>query len=100
MKYKYIQQYNYCDQKGVITVDFTFDFDQSLTKFDFSSSITQANVFVNFYDVFAILRAANLVSNVDSVLQFFIDSSTSFYFTFLIFKAFCSYMIIFFVLIK
>ena len=36
MKYKYIQQYNYCDQKGVITVDFTFDFDRSLTKFDFS----------------------------------------------------------------
>ena len=37
MKYKYIQQYNYCDQKGVITVDLTFDFNRSLTKFDFSS---------------------------------------------------------------
>ena len=37
MKYKYIQQYNYCDKRGVITVDFTFDFDRSLTKFDFSS---------------------------------------------------------------
>ena len=35
MKFKYIQQYNYCDQKGVITVDFTFD--RSLTKFDFPS---------------------------------------------------------------
>ena len=33
----YIQQYIYCDQKGVIIVDFNFDYDRSLTKFDFSS---------------------------------------------------------------
>ena len=37
-------------------------------------SITQADVFVNFLDVLAILRAVHLVFNVALFLKFLIDS--------------------------